>query len=45
MNLKDFNLNEQQFEQLVEASKHPNLKNNPIEVTENDLRKLYQTLV
>jgi alcohol dehydrogenase class IV len=44
MNLKEFNLDKQQFEQLVEGSKHPNLKNNPIEVTEKDLRKLYQEL-
>lgn len=44
MNLKDLCLNQHQFEQLVEGSKHPNLKNNPIDVTDNDLKKLYREL-
>lgn len=44
MNLKDFHLDRQRLEQLVEGSKHPNLLNNPIVVTEEDLRTLYRQL-
>lgn len=43
-NLHDFNLTEEKLEQLVQASKHPNLKNNPVEITEDMLREMYQTL-
>lgn len=42
--LKEYKLNDEQFEALVQGSKHPNLLNNPIVVTENDLREMYITI-
>lgn len=44
MNLKDFHLTDEQVEQLVQGSKHPNLLNNPVEITEPMLRELYTEL-
>lgn len=43
-NLYDLQLNEEQIEELVQLSKHPNLRNNPVEITEEILRELYEKL-
>ncbi len=42
--LKDLQLDEEQKEALVQGSKHPNLLNNPVEITETMLRDLYRKL-
>jgi len=44
MDLKKFNITDNIYEQIVEGSKHPNLKNNPIEVSEDFLRDMYSKL-
>lgn len=43
-NLKSYNLNDRQFEALVQGSMHPNLRNNPVKVCENDLRTIYNNM-
>lgn len=43
--LKEFHVGEELFEKLVQGSKHPNLANNPVEITEEMLVNLYRTLV
>lgn len=40
-NLKDFNLSDEDIEELVTISRHPNLYNNPVEVTDEMLREMY----
>ncbi len=45
MDLKAYHLTQQQFNDLVKASQHPNLLNNPVEVTECDLREMYLKMV
>jgi len=42
--LKGFILDDDRLEELVQASKHPNLRNNPTEITEEMLRDMYQKL-
>lgn len=42
--LHDLHLSEAQQAQLVQGSKHPNLLNNPVEITESMLRRLYSGL-
>ncbi len=42
--LKDFRLDDEKFEALVRASMHPNLANNPVEITEQMLRDMYQSM-
>lgn len=42
--LKAFKLNDEVFEILVKESQHPNLLNNPVEITEEMLRELYGEL-
>ena len=44
MNLKDLNLSESQIEELVKESKHPNLLNNPVFITDDILRDMYKQL-
>ncbi len=44
MNLTDLHLSKQQFDALVDGSLHPNLKNNPVEVTRQDLEEMYRHL-
>lgn len=39
--LKEYSLSDAQIEELVTASQHPNLKNNPIEITPDMLREMY----
>ncbi len=43
--LKDFRLNDDQTARLVKCSQHPNLLNNPAEITGTDLRELYFSLI
>ncbi|MCD8214848.1 MAG: iron-containing alcohol dehydrogenase [Clostridiales bacterium] len=42
--LKDFNLTDRDIEELVRHSTHPNLKNNPVEITEEILYDMYNKL-
>ena len=42
--LKQFALNDERLEELVQASRHPNLRNNPVEITEDMLREMYLKL-
>lgn len=43
--LKGFDINDQMFETLVCESQHPNLLNNPVEITKNMLEEMYQKLI
>lgn len=43
-NLYDLNLTEAQILELVKLSKHPNLENNPVKITEKTLEKMYKYL-
>ena len=43
--LIQFNLTDGQIEQLVHGSQHPNLKNNPVPITEDTLRSVYRSMV
>lgn len=43
--LKEFNIDNDMLEKLIQASKHPNMLNNPVEITEDMLRKLYTDLI
>ncbi len=43
-NLYGLNLSEEQILELVNLSKHPNLENNPVEITEKTLEKMYKYL-
>lgn len=42
-NLKDFNLNDEKIKELVHISRHPNLYNNPVEITDEMLTEMYQS--
>jgi alcohol dehydrogenase len=42
VDMKDFNLTDAQVDELVQASQHPNLLNNPVEITEDILYDMYQ---
>lgn len=42
--LTSYHLDEEQIEALVKASQHPNLKNNPVEITPDMLHALYERL-
>lgn len=42
--LRSFALTDAQIEELVKASQHPNLKNNPVEITPDLLRAMYRSL-
>ena len=42
--LKDLNLSEEQVEELVRISRHPNLYNNPVDITDEMLREMYQSM-
>lgn len=43
-NLTDLHINEEKKEELIRLSHHANLKNNPVEVPDEDLRRLYDGL-
>lgn len=42
--LKDLNLTEEQIADLVRISRHPNLYNNPVEITDEMLDTMYHYL-
>lgn len=42
--LKDLKLSEDQIEELVKISRHPNLYNNPVEITDEMLEEMYRSL-
>ena len=42
--LHDLNLSDEQIAELVRISRHPNLYNNPVEITDEMLEKIYRTL-
>lgn len=42
--LKDLSLNEEQIDQLVQLSKHPNLLNNPVDISDEMLRDMYHQM-
>lgn len=42
--LKDLNLSEEQIEELVQASHHPNMLNNPVDITDDILLDMYKKL-
>ena len=42
--LKDLHLTKEQIEELVRISRHPNLYNNPVEITDEMLREMYEKL-
>ena len=42
--LRSFALTDAQIKELVKASQHPNLKNNPVEITPDLLRAMYRSL-
>lgn len=43
--LKDLKLNRKQIEELVRISRHPNLYNNPVEITDEMLLDMYESFV
>ena len=42
--LKDLELDDEQIAELVRISRHPNLYNNPVEITDEMLDKMYRYL-
>lgn len=44
MDLKEFHLTDAQVADLVKISRHPNLYNNPVEVTDEMLNEMYQSM-
>lgn len=42
--LHDLNLSDEQIAELVRISRHPNLYNNPVEITDEMLEEIYRTL-
>jgi len=42
--LKEYALADERVEELVTASQHPNLKNNPVEITPSMLREMYRSM-
>lgn len=42
--LKDLNLTDEQVEDLVRISRHPNLYNNPVDITDDMLREMYESM-
>lgn len=42
-NLKEFNLSDEQIKELVLLSRHPNLYNNPVEITDEMLLNMYNS--
>lgn len=44
LNLQDLNLDEVKIEELVRESKHPNLLNNPVFISDDILRNMYRQL-
>lgn len=44
IDLKEYNLTDEQVADLVRISRHPNLYNNPVEITDEMLDKMYQSM-
>lgn len=42
--LKDLNLSDEQVEELVKISRHPNLYNNPVDITDEMLKEMYESM-
>lgn len=42
--LKDLNLTDEQIDELIRISHHPNLENNPVKITDEILRNLYESM-
>lgn len=42
--LKDLHLSDQDIDELVKISRHPNLYNNPIDITDEMLREMYESM-
>lgn len=42
--LKEFNLTDEQVRELVRISRHPNLYNNPVEITDEMLNEMFQSM-
>lgn len=40
--LKDLKLTDEQIDALIQISHHPNLYNNPVEITDDILRDMYE---
>jgi len=45
MDLRDLHLDSEQLERLMQASKHPNLLNNPVPISEQFLRAMYRSMI
>ena len=45
LDLKSFNLTASKLEALIQGSKHPNLLNNPVEITEQMLLDMYASMI
>ena len=39
-----FNLNDEEVDTLVKLSRHPNLYNNPVDITDYQLREMYESM-
>ena len=44
MDLKEFHLTDEQVAELVKTSHHPNMLNNPVDITDEILDKMYQSM-
>lgn len=42
--LKDFNISDDEIDELVRLSRHPNLYNNPVDITDEQLREMYESM-
>ena len=42
--LKVLELTDEEIDDLVRISRHPNLYNNPVEITDNILREMYESM-
>lgn len=45
VDLKDLNINEEQLNDLIVISRHPNLYNNPVEITDEMLETMYRSMM
>ena len=44
VDLKDFSLTDDQMTELVKLSRHPNMNNNPVDITDDMLNQMYQSM-
>ncbi|MDD8049099.1 MAG: iron-containing alcohol dehydrogenase family protein [Thomasclavelia sp.] len=45
IDLKDLNISKDQLSDLISLSRHPNLYNNPVEITDTMLKDMYQSMI